>query len=225
MCVGRVNGRRMLHDTNLFSPHTTHFTDTFALLSIPGGFLQAGLFNPWDRALYLSIKEERPFLSKANFVNPFAGVSQTILQRSISAGLYFPLEEIFADRLVSSELFGTTSKEIQNNRTLIALMAGLLAGASNGIIMNPLAAVKYSFWGAAEAERYKTFAETAVEMFKKGGLRIYFVGAAATVSRDLVFGMFSCKVLCIISVCVGCHAMCGCERQKYESCSISINGF
>lgn len=163
---------------------------------IPGGFLQAGLFNPWDRALYLSIKEERAFLNRANFVNPFAGVSQTIFQRSISAGLYFPLEEIFADRLVSSELFGTTSKEIQNNRTLIALMAGLLAGASNGILMNPLAAVKYSFWGAKEAERYKTFAETAVEMFKKGGLRIYFVGAAATVSRDLVFGEFASGIVC-----------------------------
>ena len=54
--------------------------------------------------------------------------------------------------------------------------------------MNPLAAVKYSFWGANESERCKTFAETAVEMFKKGGLRIYFVGAAATVSRDLIFG-------------------------------------
>lgn len=158
--------------------------------------MQAGLFNPWDRALYLSIKEERAFLNRANFVNPFAGVSQTIFQRSISAGLYFPLEEIFADRLVSSELFGTTSKEIQNNRTLIALMAGLLAGASNGILMNPLAAVKYSFWGAKEAERYKTFAETAVEMFKKGGLRIYFVGAAATVSRDLVFGEFASGIVC-----------------------------
>ena len=33
-----------------------------------GGFLQAGLFNPWDRALYLSIKEERAFLNRAQTV-------------------------------------------------------------------------------------------------------------------------------------------------------------
>ncbi len=153
-----------------------------------GGFVQAGLFNPWDRALYLSIKEERPFLHVKNFVNPFAGVSQTIFQRSISSGLYFPLEEIFADMIVSSAIFGTSPSELAPNRTWIALYAGLLAGATNGLLMNPLAAVKYSFWGATESDR--GFLHTAKEMFQRGGLRIFFVGSAATVTRDLVFGAF-----------------------------------
>ena len=37
------------------------------------GVLQAVLFNPWDRALYLSVKEKRPFLHRANFTQPFQG--------------------------------------------------------------------------------------------------------------------------------------------------------
>jgi hypothetical protein len=36
-----------------------------------GGISQAGLFNPWDRALYLSVKHNRPFLSGLNFINPY----------------------------------------------------------------------------------------------------------------------------------------------------------
>lgn len=45
------------------------------------GFVQASMFNPWDRALYLSVKNNRKFLDKQNFVNPFAGVFQTLAQR------------------------------------------------------------------------------------------------------------------------------------------------
>jgi hypothetical protein len=35
------------------------------------GVLQSVLFNPWDRALYLSVKEKRPFLLRANFAHPY----------------------------------------------------------------------------------------------------------------------------------------------------------
>ncbi|EWM23565.1 hypothetical protein Naga_101424g1 [Nannochloropsis gaditana] len=41
-----------------------------------GGVTQAGLFNPWDRALYLSVKYSRPFLSVANFQRPYQGFWQ-----------------------------------------------------------------------------------------------------------------------------------------------------
>lgn len=51
------------------------------------GLLQAGIFNPWDRALYLSVMNNRPFLNRLNFVNPFNGVFQTIFQRGFSAGV------------------------------------------------------------------------------------------------------------------------------------------
>jgi hypothetical protein len=161
---------------------------TLLIAGFGGGFLQAGIFNPWDRALYLSIKNQQPFLSKENFAKPWAGVSQTIFQRALSSGMYFPLEEIFADKLINSGQLGTNSNEISQNRRWIALGAGLLAGTTNGIIMNPIAAIKYNFWGKNVTHVNRSFMDACKEMYKRGGIRIYFVGVTATVGRDLVFG-------------------------------------
>lgn len=156
------------------------------LCGFSGGLVQAGLFSPWDRALYLSIKEDRPFLSQRNFVNPYSGVFQTLFQRAISSGLYFPLEEIFADVLVASGAFGQGSSILSNKRQYVAFSAGLMAGSLNGLIVNPLAAVKYHYWGTQTGT--ENFMSTAMEMCRKGGMRIFLVGTTATVLRDLVFG-------------------------------------
>lgn len=105
------------------------------LCGFTSGLLQAGLFNPWDRALYLSVKHERAFLHIENFRNPMAGVLQTLFQRAISSGLYFPLEEMFLHYLAST-------KKDNEQKSLLILVAGSLAGALNGIMMNPLASIK-----------------------------------------------------------------------------------
>ena len=156
------------------------------LCGFSGGLVQAGLFNPWDRALYLSIMNDRPFLSKQNFVNPFAGVFQTLFQRAISSGLYFPLEEIFADMLMANGAFGQGTSILNERRQYVAFSAGLMAGSLNGLIVNPLAAVKYHYWGTQTGT--ENFVSTALEMCRKGGMRIFLVGTTATVLRDLVFG-------------------------------------
>jgi hypothetical protein len=39
---------------------------------IISGAVQAVVFNPWDRALYLSVKDLRPFLHLENFRHPFS---------------------------------------------------------------------------------------------------------------------------------------------------------
>jgi hypothetical protein len=100
------------------------------------GLVQAVVFNPWDRALYLSVKESRPFRSIQNFQQPFSGLLQTIFQRAISAGLYFPLEQYFI------EFFSQKISDHSNNSHWIALAAGNCAGAVNGLALNPLAAIK-----------------------------------------------------------------------------------
>ena len=46
------------------------------------GVVNAGLFNPYDRALYLSVKHKRPFLSGSNFQRPFQGFLQTVVRLS-----------------------------------------------------------------------------------------------------------------------------------------------
>jgi len=71
------------------------YASTKLSCGLVSGIAQAGVFNPWDRALYLSQKHDRKFLDFRNFENPMAGVTQTLFQRAISNGLYFPLEEIF----------------------------------------------------------------------------------------------------------------------------------
>lgn len=57
------------------------------------GMFVALLLNPWDRALYCSVTNVRPFIDWRNFSRPFEGVGQSLFQRSISHGLYFPLEK------------------------------------------------------------------------------------------------------------------------------------
>ncbi len=103
------------------------------------GILQAGIFNPWDRALYLSVKNHCPFLLKENFLSPFSGLVQTLFHRSISSSLYFPLEDIILTYL--NENFGAKS----GHEMWMAFVTGTLAGAANGLILNPLSAVKVIF--------------------------------------------------------------------------------
>ena len=108
---------------------------------IISGLIQAAVFNPWDRALYLSVMHHRDFLHRENFSKPFAGVMQTITQRAISSGLYFPLEEIFTEAITD-----WNSKRADNDtrgaQRTINFVAGLLAGSTNGLLLNPFSSVK-----------------------------------------------------------------------------------
>ena len=119
------------------------------------------------------------------------GVFQTIFQRGISSGLYFPLEEIFTIHL--KQTFKSAESE-----TWSLLIAGLMAGAGNGIIMNPMSSIKYHYWshtggvmtdgGVLTGDKKFSFTSVAYDMFKRGGLRPFFVGVNATISRDVIFG-------------------------------------
>jgi len=150
------------------------------------GLTQAGVFHPWDRALYLSVKNNVPFLQKQNFVNPMAGVFQTLFQRGMSVGLYFPLEDVF-DALLRDALVHSTDSYSRASMFL----SGLLAGAVNGLVMNPFARIKYQYWGRSQTQTIQgSFIKIGVDMFKQGGLRPFFVGASATIQRDVVFGAF-----------------------------------
>lgn len=149
------------------------------------GMIQAGVFNFWDRGLYLSVKHSRPFLRADNFRNPFTGLNQTIFQRSLTAGVYFPLEDIMINNF-------PMLKKDENNDSKAAMifktwMSGNITGAMNGMIVNPISAVKYNFWGKVECGS-ETFLSTSIDMFKQGGFRPFLVGMQATILRDVIFG-------------------------------------
>ena len=161
-----------------------------------GGIGQAGIFNPWDRALYLSVKERRPFLHRENWRQPYQGFLQAIVVRTLSAGLYFPLEDMFLP--IVSKALGTQSvndysredseegiiEKKYSHNFLSVFIAGNLAGAINGVILNPINAIKYHTWGH---DKYH-FSKTAVNMWKHGGITPFLKGTQATIYRDLVFG-------------------------------------
>ena len=103
------------------------------LCGLCSGILQTVVFNPFDRALFLAVRDHTPFLSKQNFLTPFQGLSQAILVRALSAGLYFPLEHYFLDLL-------------GRDRNRSHFLAGSGAGVFSSAILNPLTALKYQTW-------------------------------------------------------------------------------
>lgn len=162
---------------------------------IAAGILQAGIFNPFDRALYLSITNQVPFLRAENFRNPYSGFMQSVGHRALSSGLYYPLENFFCSLLLNSQsepsdCIGGTLQ--QQNSSIINLhpafanfLAGTLAGSTNALIVNPITAIKYKSWGR---EVNRGMLKESMEMFRKGGLRPFGNGLVPTVLRDLCFG-------------------------------------
>jgi len=137
------------------------------------GILQAGLFNPIDRALYLSVKEKRPFLSRANFETPYRGFLQSISGRALSSGLFYPLEYFFLSRLPADA--GPWAN----------LLAGTGSGMINALLLNPLTAIKYKIWGRKGPQ---TMLKESQNMYNKGGIRPFWNGLQPTLYRDIAFG-------------------------------------
>ena len=113
---------------------------------ITAGVFQAGIFNPFDRALYLSITNEVPFLRHENFRNPYTGFLQSVGHRALSSGLYYPLENFFCSFLVPSHSHPNECEEIMRQNpgmihlhpALANFLAGTFAGTTNALVRNLL---------------------------------------------------------------------------------------
>jgi hypothetical protein len=114
------------------------------LCGITAGVFQAGIFNPFDRALYLSITNEVPFLRHENFRNPYTGFLQSVGHRALSSGLYYPLENFFCSFLVPSHSHPNECEEIMRQNpgmihlhpALANFLAGTFAGTTNALVRN-----------------------------------------------------------------------------------------
>lgn len=181
------------------------------LCGFTAGILQAGIFSPIDKALFLSIKNQSAFLSWNNFHNPFQGFFQSIGGRALSAGLYFPLEQLFRSRLPSivdhwnssnkpslkrtrSDAYEPirrrpTTKRTMNdeNHAFENFLAGTTAGALNAMILNPLSAIKYKTWGRS---RNRGMIYEIYSMLRKsnGSIVPFINGTRSTLLRDVTFG-------------------------------------
>eukprot|EP01084_Bolivina_argentea_P276808 472399_1 len=140
------------------------------------GLIVAFALNPYDKALYLSVIHQRSFLNISNFHQPFQGVTQTLFQRAVSNGLYFPFEH-FA--------YSISSNTLQLGPTASSITAGTFAGAMNALLLNPIAAVKYTSWNNKQNISY---INQLYVMYNKGGKQQFIKGMYATMTRDIIFG-------------------------------------
>lgn len=174
-----TEGSRLLSRRPTFQGSIAEPVNSASLVcGLLAGVAQAGVFNPYDRALYLSIRDDRPFLHRANWHNPYTGFAQAIGGRAINGGLYFPVEHFFLRCL--NDTFDRESDPKLN------FFAGTAAGGFNAVILNPISAVKYKTWGRPVN---RGMLHEVVGMLRKAGsIRPFFNGLSPTVSRDVVFG-------------------------------------
>lgn len=129
------------------------------------GLIHAVLYNPYDRALYLSIKNSTKFLDKRNWSHLFQGLNQSLFHRTVSSGLYFSVQSVIS---------GYT-----NN----SLYIGLTGGIINAVTLNPIAVIKYNCWGIKNFN----FNQSILDLYKNGGLKVFSKGITPTMIRDVVF--------------------------------------
>lgn len=146
--------------------------------SLAAGVTVAGAFNPYDRALYLSVKNNRPFLDAKNFRHPYQGFLQAVLQRTYTGGLYFFMQSELRRQLLPA-------LKAQNTPPAAAqFLVGTAAGSATAIMSNGLAAVKYHTWG----QDNRALMQSIVAMWRDGGLTPFFRGTSSTLARDMTFG-------------------------------------
>lgn len=143
------------------------------------GAFCSGLFNPWDRALYLSVFHSRSFLSLKNFSAPYQGVFQAVTQRSVFGGIYYVMQG-----QLKTYAYPYLRNTIGLNESATQLSIGLVAGSFNGILINPLSAVKYHTWGNDD----RVFFSSVRHMYANGGFKPFLNGMWPTVTRDAIFG-------------------------------------
>ena len=152
------------------------------------GGLFAGMFNgivfhPVDKAIYLHTVDQpddkKPLFSKKYWVKPFDGLRTTFYQRMFSQGIYFTLQGELNNRLypVLKNQYGVSDKSSK-------FIIGSSAGAITGFFSNGIYAVKYYTFKKKGGAPLKN----AIEMFSKGGIKPFFKGINAGISRDMTFG-------------------------------------
>ncbi|KAH9600558.1 Mitochondrial substrate/solute carrier [Trypanosoma melophagium] len=152
--------------------------------ALMSGAVQAVIFNPFDRALYVRVKFRRNhFLDPRNFEQPFQGFLNAAVYRTLVGASYMFWQDsmrIFIER-VMPEFFQASHSPKTN-----AFLIGAAAGSLNGSVLNGMQVVKYRMWNS---EINSSFFRVTLEAYKENGLRIFFRGIGATALRDCIFGV------------------------------------
>jgi hypothetical protein len=139
------------------------------LAGLVSGLSNAGLFNWYDKALYESMKHNRPFLHLDNFRNPWQGFQAAIVGRVLSYGMFFPIAE-------SCENF---YKSYSDNPEIVRFLSSQSTGMLICLPLAPISAIKYRMWGS-----HHGYIDTSIKMYHHGGMVPFFQGIVPTLWRD-----------------------------------------
>lgn len=165
----------MSEKNNFIAQQSVDFISGFIAGIICAGTICAGIFHPIDRAYYLSMKENRPFLTKINFIHPWHGLNQTLLHRSIIGSSYYIVQAKMNDFITSN---------VPANDLGQRSVVGLSAGASYSLMTNTAAMIKAHTW----PDSSRTFITSFKDIISTQGWRTLARGQKASLSRDTVHG-------------------------------------
>lgn len=131
------------------------------------GIISTFIFNPFDKALYLMVRDNKSIFNKEIWKNPYHGVTQALLSRTLGYGVYFSIYDI-----------------CRENLSMKNVLAGSVTGASMALVCNPINVVKMYNWNSNTS---KGLIKMALEMKKKYGMQKFSYGLKYTISRDLIY--------------------------------------
>jgi hypothetical protein len=153
--------------------------------ALVSGAIQAVLFNPFDRALYLRThNRRRRFLHRKNFEKPFQGFGNAAAYRTIVGATYVFWQD--SNRKFLSSFAPWLA--LESHPVLYPVTIGLMTGTLNGITLNNLQAIKFRMWSES-GDNPPGFIKTAQGMYRTGGVKVFFRGLLITVQRDAVYGV------------------------------------
>ena len=129
------------------------------------GIISSLIFNPIDKAIYISTNKNISIFNKNVWSNSYKGTYNTILTRLITSGLYFSI----IDNLSSKYSVVETS-----------IITSLLCNS----LTNPIQLIKFHSWynNLSLNESYKY-------LYKTYGIRGFGIGFSSIVLRDICFNI------------------------------------
>lgn len=146
------------------------------------------LLHPFQRALFLSIKNQNAYFSAANFRNPLQGLPTTLYKWQMKQILHIHTFQHLL-KLTSSEVsFNSWTRLMHTSPANVYSMTQspsqfslrLLAGGVSNAILHPITTAKYHLWSK---EKGSLWIESA---FKLGFKKMVTTGFIARMSRDVV---------------------------------------
>lgn len=119
----------------------------------------AGL-HPFNRASFLALIHNRPYLSAENFKKPFHGFAQTVGQRAICGSIYY-----FVQNQMRTNIHPILSEKFQISPLEKCLITGFSAGTMYGLINHIPSYIKSYTW----SNPHFTFALSMQAILKMNG--------------------------------------------------------